>query len=116
VYIDHDDPPHGFTGWIKFKLSCGSIPNHGEKNALPRDGFSETFHVISSDVMRPLPAGTSPTAYAIHPFAGSCAAATATAEAAMAAMAAAAEMGRGVTWQNSHYKWIQKRSDSSFIV
>jgi len=42
-------------------------------------------------------------------------ASAATAMAAMAAMAAA-EMSRGVTWQNSHYKWIQKRSDSSFIV
>jgi hypothetical protein len=42
-------------------------------------------------------------------------ASTATAEAAMAAMAAA-EMGRGVAWQNSNDKWIQKRSDSSFIV
>ena len=44
-------------------------------------------------------------------------ASAATPEAAVAAMEAmAAVMGRGVTWQNSHYKWIQKRSDSSFIV
>ena len=30
--------------------------------------------------------------------------------------AAAAEMSHGATWQNSNCKWIQKRSDNSFMV
>ena len=50
----------------------------GDKH-LPRDNNNdhyqhtcETFQRISSLVMRSVPAGTAPTAYAIHPCAGSC--------------------------------------------
>ena len=52
-----------------------------------------------------------------HPVTHRASAAWEAAVAAMIAMAmAATKISRGVTWQNSHYKWIQKRSDSSFIV
>lgn len=41
------------------------MPNHGEKNARESFGFCETFHAMDSFVMRVVPAGTVPTAYAI---------------------------------------------------
>ena len=52
VYIDHAEPDHGLTGWIRLRLSSGSMPNHGEKNARERAGDADTVHVISRVVMR----------------------------------------------------------------
>ena len=53
-----------------------------------------------------------PRILALVPHPGSAVAAMVLAEMA----AAAAEMGHGATWQNSNCKWIQKRSDNSFMV
>jgi hypothetical protein len=53
------------TGWIRLRLSAGSMPNHGEKNARDKCGFCDTFHAIDNFVIRVVPVGTVPTAYAI---------------------------------------------------